>query len=234
MTEAQQKVSDAMQATGEQRNSQQAAGALGEAADALNRAAASLARDREKANTSSSATGFAEMMQQLQEMAKKQGSINAQAQGLLPGMGQPMSSQQQATSRALAREQRQVAQQLDEVGEAVGGDRAAQLAKEAKALAEALEGGRLDGTTIARQQQLFRKLLDAGRSLEKEEREDTDKRQATSAKGGNEVKPDNTNATGKATTKFREPSWDELRGLSADERRAILEYFKRINAANPP
>jgi hypothetical protein len=24
-----------------------------------------------------------------------------------------------------------------------------------------------------------------------------------------------------------------LRGLSADERRAILEYFKRINAQNP-
>jgi hypothetical protein len=234
MSEAQQKVADAMQATGGQRNNQQTASALGDAADALNRAAASLARDREKANSSNSATGFAEMMQQLQEMAKKQGSINAQAQGLLPGMGQPMSSQQQATSRALAREQRQVAQQLDEVGEAVGGERAAQLAKEAKALAEALEGGRLDATTIARQQQLFRRLLDAGRSLEKEEREDNDKRQATAAKGGNELKPDNTNSTGKAANKFREPSWEELRGLSADERRAILEYFKRINAANPP
>jgi hypothetical protein len=234
MAEAQQKVADAMQATGGQRNGQQAASALGEAADALNRAAASLARDREKANSSSSATGFAEMMQQLQDMAKKQGNINAQAQGLLPGMGQPMSSQQQATSRALAREQRQVAQQLDEVGEAVGGDRAAQLAKEAKALAEALEGGRLDATTVARQQQLFRKLLDAGRSLEKEEREDTQKRQATAAKPGNELTPENKDATGKAATKFREPSWEELRGLSADERRAILEYFKRINAANPP
>jgi hypothetical protein len=234
MSEAQQKVSEAMQATGESRSGQQAASSLAEAADALNRAAASLARDREKANSSSSATGFAEMMQQLQDAAKKQGSINAQAQGLLPGMGQPMSSQQQATSRALAREQRQVAQQLDEVGEAVGGDRAAQMAREAKALAEALEGGRLDATTLARQQQLCRRLLDAGRSLQKEEREDNDKRQATSAKGGNELKPDNTNATGRAATKFREPSWDELRGLTADERRAILEYFKRINAANPP
>jgi len=169
----------------------------------------------------------------LQEAAKKQGSINAQAQGLMPGMGQPMSSQQQATSRVLAREQRQVAQQLDDVGEAVGGDRAAQLAKEAKALAEAMEGGRLDATTLARQQQLFRRLLDAGRSLEKEEREDTNKREAKSAKAGNELKPDNTSAAGKAAMKFREPTWEELRGLSADERRAILEYFKRINAGPP-
>ena len=233
VAEAQQKVSDAMQSTSDARGSQQSAGALGDAADALNRAASSLARDREKANTSNSATGFAEMMQQLQDMAKKQGSINAQAQGLMPGMGQPMSSQMQATSRALAREQRQVAQQLDELGEAAGGDRAAQLAKEAKQLAEALEGGRLDATTLARQQQLFRRMLDAGRTLEKDEREDTNKREAKSAKGGNELKPDNTNATGRATTKFREPTWEELRGLSADQRRAILEYFKRINAGTP-
>jgi hypothetical protein len=231
--EAQQKVSEAMQSTAEARSGQQAASSLGEAADALNRAAASLARDREKANTSSSATGFAEMLQQMQDMAKKQGSINNQAQGLLPGMGQQMSSQMQATARALAREQRQVAQQLDEMGENVGGDRAAQMAKEAKQLAEALEGGRLDASTVARQQQLFRRLLDAGRSLQKDEREDTNKREATSAKGGNEFNPTNANANGRAASKFREPTWEELRGLSADERRAILEYFKRINAGNP-
>ncbi len=233
MGEAQQKVSDAMQSTADARGSQQAASALGDAADALNRAAASLARDREKANTSNSATGFSEMMQQLQEMAKKQGNINAQAQGLMPGMGQPMSSQMQATARALSREQRQVAQQLDELSEAAGGDRAAQLAKEAKALAEALEGGRLDASTLARQQQLFRRMLDAGRTLEKDEREDTQKREAKSAKQGNDLKPDNTNATGKSALKFREPTWEELRGLTADQRRAILEYFKRINAGNP-
>jgi hypothetical protein len=234
VAEAQQKVSEAMQSTADAHGAQQAASALGDAADALNRAASSLARDREKSNTSSSATGFAEMLQQMQDAAKKQGSINAQAQGLLPGMGQPMSSQQQATARALAREQRQVSQQLDEVSEAAGGDRAAQLAKEAKALAEALEGGRIDATTVARQQQLFRRLLDAGHSLQKEERDDDNKkREATSAKGGNELKPDNTNATGRAAVKFREPTWEEMRGLSADERRAILEYFKRINAGNP-
>ena len=50
---------------------------------------------------------------------------------------------------------------------------------------------------------------------------------------GNELKPDNTSATGKSTLRFREPTWDELRGLTADQRRAILEYFKRINAGTP-
>jgi hypothetical protein len=233
MSEAQQKVADAVQASADSRTSPQTASALGDAADALNRAAASLARDREKANTVSSATGFAEMIQQMQEMAKKQGSINSQAASLIPGLGQQMSGQMQSTARALAREQQQVAQQLDDLSESAGGDRAAQLAKEAKQLADALSGGRIDATTLARQQQLFRRLLDAGRSLEKDERDDTGKRQATAATSGNEFKPDNTNATGRAAMKFREPTWDELRGLTADERRTILEYFKRINAQNP-
>jgi hypothetical protein len=230
VSEAQQKVAQATQSASDPRGGSQAANAMGDAAEALNRAASSLARDREKANTTSSASGFEDLLQQLQEMAKKQGSINAQAEGLIPGLGSQMSAQTQATARALARQQRQVAEQLDEVGDAAGGDRAAQLAKEAKALADALEGGRIDGTTLARQQQLFRRLLDAGRSLEKEEREDTNKREATAAKAGNEFKVDNTNASGRAGARFREPTWDELRGLTADERRAILEYFKRINA----
>jgi hypothetical protein len=44
---------------------------------------------------------------------------------------------------------------------------------------------------------------------------------------------ENSSASGRAGARFREPTWDELRGLSADERRAILEYFKRINAERP-
>jgi hypothetical protein len=233
MSDAQQKVAQATQQMAEQRGEGQAANSLGDAAEALNRAAASLARDRERVNSASSASGFAEMLQQLQEMAKKQGSINAQAQGLMPMPGGQMSSELQATARALARQQRSVAQQLDEMGEGAGGDRAAQLAKEARQLADALEGGRIDGTTLARQQQLFRRLLDAGRSLEKDEREDSNKREAKAARGDELFTPANTDATGKNGAKFQEPNWNELRGLTADERRAILDYFKRINEQKP-
>ena len=238
MAEAKQKVGEATKQLsgreGEGRTpGSQAASALGEAADALNRAAASLARDREKANGASSASGFAEMLQQLQEMAKRQGAINSQAQGLMSMPGGQGSPGAQATAQALARQQRSVAQQLDEMGDQPGANRAAELAREARRLAEALEGGRLDAATVARQEQLFRRLLDAGRSLEKDEREDSERREAKSAVGAEAVTPDNTNASGRAATRFREPSWDELRGLSADERRAILEYFKRINAERP-
>ncbi len=229
MADANQKVAQATQALGNQRGASDAANSLGEAADALNRAAASLARDREKANVASSASGFAEMLQQMQEMAKRQGGINAQAQQLLPMPGGQPSPAMQATARALARQQQQIAQELDDMGANAGGDRAAQLAKEARQLADALEGGRVDAQTIARQQQLFRRLLDAGRSLEKDEREDTGKREAKAATGSDVFTPQDANAVGRAAAKFREPTWNELRGLTPDERRAILDYFKTIN-----
>jgi hypothetical protein len=38
----------------------------------------------------------------------------------------------------------------------------------------------------------------------------------------------------KAAQKFRPPTWEEMRGLSADERRAILDYFTRLNSAPTP
>ena len=38
---------------------------------------------------------------------------------------------------------------------------------------------------------------------------------------------------GRAAARFHEPTWNELRGLSADERQLVLDYFRRINAATP-
>ncbi|MDB4886288.1 MAG: hypothetical protein JWN79_1726, partial [Gemmatimonadetes bacterium] len=116
--------------------------------------------------------------------------------------------------------------------DAAGGERAAQLAQEARQLAEQLDGGRVDAATLARQQQLFRRLLDAGKSLEKEEREDSGKREAKTATGSETFTPA-TKVDAKGATRFRPPTWEELRGLSADERRAILDYFTRLNNGSP-
>jgi hypothetical protein len=225
VAQATRQVSDAKGAHGEQ------AGALGEAADALTRAAASLARDRERANGAGSASGFGEMLQQMREAAQKQGQINSQAQGLM-NLPNGASGSGQSLARSLARQQRDVADQLEDAGDAAGGDRAAQLAKEARQLADALDGGRMDAATLARQQQLFRRLLDAGRTLQKEEREDSGKREATSALGGEAFTP-GAKVDARAATRFRMPTWEELRGLSADERRAIVEYFTRLNGSAP-
>jgi hypothetical protein len=233
VSEARDKVAQATQSVSSSAGAgSQQADALGDAAEALTRAAASLSRDRARANASKSASGFAEMIQQMQEMAKQQGQINSRAQGLM-GMPNGGGGEGQSMARSLARQQRQIADQLEDVGDAAGGERAAQLAREARQLADALDGGRLDAGTLARQQQLFRRLLDAGRTLEKEERDDSGKREATSATGDATYTPTGS-VDAKAAIRFRPPTWQELRGLSADERRAILDYFTRINGAQQP
>lgn len=230
--DAKQKVTEATRSMSQpQPGGGQEATALNDAADALTRAAASLARDRERTNAASSASGFGEMLQQLQQAAQKQGQINSQAQSLLSMPGGTPSAQ--SLARSLARQQRGVAQQLEDAGDAAGGDKAAQFAQEARRLADALDGGRLDAGTLARQQQLFRRLLDAGRSLEKEDREDTGKREATSAKGDNTFTPVG-GVQSKAAVRFPPPRWEELKALPADERRAILDYFRRLNGAPAP
>src|SRR5215207_396610 len=118
MSEAKAKVGQATQSVaGSGRQQSQQAGALSEAADALTKAAASLARDRERANSAKSASGFSEMIQQMQELAQKQGQLNSQAQGMMGMPNAGSGGTGQSLSRSLARQQRGIADQLEEVGD---------------------------------------------------------------------------------------------------------------------
>jgi hypothetical protein len=168
------------------------------------------------------------MLQRMQELAKQQGQINAQTASILPMPGSQASEQ----ARMLAARQRQVARQLEQAGEGDESGRAEQLAREMRNIAEALQQGRLDASVVDRQQRLFRRLLDAGLSLQKEEREEQGERESTSATATEQYAP-GAAARGRDATRFREPDWNELRGLTAEERRAVLEYFKRLNAERP-
>jgi len=209
----------------------QVASAMDEAAQALNRAAAQMMKDRTSAANGSSASGFAEMLQRMRDAAKAQGGVNSGTAGLLPVPGAQPSAQMMADARALANQQRAIAQKLDDAGN--GGEaRAAELAREMRQIAASLDRGHVDQQLLDRQQRLFHRLLDAGLTLEKDEREDTGKRE--SQVGGDEAVINNGPAMhGTAAERYKEPSWSELRGLTADERRAVLDYFKRINAPNP-
>ncbi|MFL5579823.1 MAG: hypothetical protein ACJ8AO_05570 [Gemmatimonadaceae bacterium] len=232
--DARRKVQDATKELSESPGrGQQAASSMRDAASALNQAAASLVRDRERANSAQSASGFAEMLQQMQDLAKQQGSLNAQSQGIQLGpSGQP-SDQARAAARAVGRQQRRVADKLDDVS---GGDetgRAEELAKEARQLAQQLERGALDQSVLDRQQRLYRRLLDAGMALEQDERDDDGKRESRAGRNDDPFAPANADAAGKDAARFRPPTWEELRGLSAEERRLVLEYFRRINERQP-
>ncbi len=226
--DATQSLSNAMQGTGQEG----AQSAMRDATDALNQALSSLVRDRERVNNAQSASGFSEMMEQMRQLAQQQGALNGQMQGLsmLPGGMQGQQAQQQ--SRVLARQQRDVARTLQDVSDADASGRTDALAKEAQQIAQVMERQGLDPSVAARQEQLYRRLLDAGRFLEQDEHDNQGPREARAGSGqgaGNVTGP----ATGKTANRFAPPTWNDLRGLGAEERRIVIEYFRRINSGNP-
>jgi hypothetical protein len=230
IADARQKVAQATQQVQRAPNAQQMASAMRESSESLNQAAASLVRDRERTENANSATGFAELLEQMQEMARQQQGINSAMQNLMPKAGQQLSQEGQSQSRQLARQQREVAARLEDSGDRDASGRSEEMAREARQIAQQLESAQLDPAVLERQQRLFRKMLDAGRLLEEEEREDTGKREATPWTGTEVFTPSGANASGKAATRFTPPTWNDLRGLTPEERRVVLEYFKRINA----
>jgi hypothetical protein len=225
---------DAQQTQSGTAGSQQTASSLRGAAEALNQAAAALVRDRERASSASSASGLSEMLQEMQQLAKTQGSLNSQAQGLSlnPSANAQGTSGSQAT-QGLADAQRKLAESLDRIGDDDASGRADGLATEAHQIADALARSGLDPQTLIRQQRLYHRLLDAGHTLEQDERDSTGKRVAQAATGREQFTPPSGPVEGQAATRFQAPAWSELRGLSADERQLVLEYFKRINAQSP-
>lgn len=233
VTDAQRKVDQATRDLASSSRSEQAAGSMREASEALNQAAASLVRDRERAQNANSASGFEEMLEQLKDMAQQQGSLNSQTAELIPRPGAQLDQQGREQARQLGRQQREVASSLEEMSDNDRTGRAEELAKEARQLAHSLESGALDPNVIDRQQRLFRRMLDAGRTLERDEREDTGKREAKAASGIELFMPPNASSNGKAASRFAPPSWNDLRGLTPEERRLVLDYFKRINAEKP-
>jgi hypothetical protein len=204
-----------------------------QALDALNATAHALVRAAQQVAGAQSGSGFQEAMEQLARLAGQQQGMTGDAQGLLPMMapgGQAVMQQ----LRDLAARQRALAEQLERMqaeGEAGG---AGALAAEARELARQLEAGRLDPRTIERQERLYRRLLDAGRSLSGPEPDEQKERISRSASGDSVRLPGllAPGATG-AGPRLRYPSWEDLARLSPEQRRLVLEYFRRLNDAKP-
>ncbi|MGA1416916.1 MAG: hypothetical protein ACO327_00755 [Gemmatimonadaceae bacterium] len=215
---------------------------LREAADALRQAAQQLTRDRERAASASSASGLPELMQQLQQAAQQQGAMNGELQSLLAmaraagrSGSEGLDEQGQARARQLAQSQRAVAQALDDAADADPSGRAQEMAREARGLAQQLDQGIATAATEQRLERLLRRMLDAGRSLEQEERDATQRREArAAAREPARFTPTGSRATGAEAQRFATPSWAELRALSPEERALALEYFRRLNAERVP
>ncbi|HEY7614553.1 MAG TPA: DUF4175 family protein [Gemmatimonadales bacterium] len=208
-------------------NVREGAEQAGGAVDALNTAAHQLIRARGEVSGSSSGSGLAEAMERMAELAKQQGGLGKQAAGMLPMMG---SAGIQQELRRLAQRQRALAEELQRMrgqGDLPG---AAELADEAEELARRLDAGRLDRQVVERQERLFRRMLDAGRTLQGTEEDERKERQSTTATGDSVRLPPALRAKlSEENGRLRVPTWDELQQLSPEERRLVVDYFRLLS-----
>jgi len=214
-------------------NAATAAAYAEEALDALNATALALVHTAQQVGGAKSGSGFQEAMEQLARMAGQQQGMTGDAQGLLPMMGSAGQAMLQQL-RALAARQRQLAEQLERMQAQGTSSAAGALAAEARELARQLDAGRLDRRTVERQERLYRRLLDAGRTLSGQEPDEQKDRVSRSATGDSVHVPGllAPGATG-AAPRVRYPTWEELARLTPEQRRIVLEYFRLLNAAKP-
>jgi hypothetical protein len=97
-----------------------------------------------------------------------------------------------------------------------------------------LEAGRLSRETVERQQRLFRRMLDAGRMLQGEEQDDTKERRSEAPQGAAVRVPGRLDAAALRDNVVRLPSWESLQRLSPDDRRRVLDYFRRLADGTSP
>jgi hypothetical protein len=176
-----------------------------------------------------------QLMQELAELARQQGSLSGQSASLLPlGLSEQAMAQQ---AGRLGQEQQEIATRLEGLSRQGGQEdvlgRLDALAKEAYELARQLVGGRLSAEVASRQERLFHRLLDAGRTLEKDE--------YSEERVGERARPGTPSRAGAldpslidAALRYRVPTPEELSGLPPAYRRWILEYFERLNRSVPP
>jgi hypothetical protein len=208
-------------------NSREAAEQAGGAVDELNAAAHQLIRARGDVAGSHSGSGLEEALERMAQLAQQQGGLGRQGAGLLPMAG---SAGVQAQLQRMAARQRALAQELERLrgqGDLAG---AGQMAEEAKELARRLEAGRLDRSVVERQERLFRRMLDAGRTLQGREEDQKKERQSTTATDDSVHLPPALRARLQGDgERLRVPTWDELQQFSPEERRLVVDYFRRLS-----
>ena len=182
-----------------------------------------------------SASAGEQMMQQLQQLAQQQGEIMQDASSLTPmRLGQETMAEQ---VEEMAGRQEEVAEELGEMSEEGSpegdplGDLSA-LAEEAARLAEALSQGRLDPEVLRRQERLFHRLLDAGRTLERDE--ESEERESDQAGAFTREEVGALTAGQLDALRFELPGASVLRALPPAQRALVLLYFERLNRIAPP
>jgi hypothetical protein len=231
MGQAREQIGQSRQALeGPSPSSQEAGERAQDAAQMLSAAAVQMLRNSQDVGGSQSGSGYAEAVQRMAQLAGQQGQLNDELGGLIPTPGSSSDAMMQQL-RQIAERQRALANQMERLGEAGLPGNPQQMADEARSLADRIEQARLDRATLERQQRLFRRMLDAGRTLHNDDEPDDPERKSRT--GQDVAHPPPTNVARPGALKYPIPSWNDLKLLSPGERAMVLDYFRRLNAENP-
>lgn len=200
------------------------------AVDALNQVALQAMASSRRMGEQAAAGTPEQLMEQLETLAQQQGSVMNETSALMPlQLGQEAMANQ---LQQIAQGQQSVAGELGELAREPGAEEQTlgdlgELAEEARRLAEALASGRLEPETVERQERLFHRLLDAGRSLEKEEFSEERESRTAGAVDARDVPALTAEALG--GTRFSLPDAAALQSLPPAQRQMVLDYFERLN-----
>ncbi len=203
-----------------------------DAVGALNQVALAAMAAAQQAGQMGQSQSAQQMMQEMEQLAQQQGSINSQTGQLTPmQLGEQAMRQQleEAAERQqdVGEELRELSQQPSAQDQSLGDLEA--LAEEALALAERLAGSRLDAETLQRQERLFHRLLDAGRSLEQDEF--SEERESTAPGAFERGAVEALSPEDLGSLRFELPPAEILGRLSPLQRQMVLDYFERLNRA---
>jgi len=200
-----------------------------QAVNSMNQLAMMAMASAEQAGSVGAGQSGQDIAEQVGQLAQRQGDLVAQGGEMMPmRLGEQAMRQQ---LERLAEQQSQVAQDIDSASREPGADDALgdleQLAREAEQLAQQLAEGRMTPEVLERQERLFHRLLDAGRSLEQEE--STEERESTRA--GEFERGDVVPLTDLqlGLMPYELPDGEQMRSLTPAVRQLVLEYFERLN-----
>jgi len=199
--------------------------------ESLNSLARHLLASEEAARAAGEQSAGQDAADQMNQLAQQQQAVTQETSSLLmPG---PRPSGEERRREEIARRQEEVAEELGELEDPEGDllGRPEEMAEEAAELARQLELEGPTQETLERQRQLFRRMLDAGRSLEDEDLDPNEResREATAPPG---IPPpiDPELLRGR---RYPAPSEALLRELPLFYRSLIFEYFDRLNRVPP-
>jgi hypothetical protein len=220
----------------EERNNQVAANSQKEAMASLNAAVLSLQNTMQMMASAKSALGFEYFLKQMQKMAGQQSTLNDASMNFLQGNGNHgnMNNEQLAELARLAAEQRKIRESLQSLSKEMGNrsdipGRLDETVQEMETVEKALERLQIDRQTIARQQRILRRMLDAQKSVH--EREYSQKRKAEVGRGYVIQAPDKNQKISNALLERIEAEREQAlrEGYSHDYEKLIELYFKKLS-----